>query len=95
MTKRTTQPQAHSRAVKTAEQVRAEFDAAGVSVAEWARLHGLNRVLVYRLLSGTHKGLRGQSHRAAVLLGLKAGRLDTSAANLGLSRHTAPAPTRN
>jgi len=42
-------------------------------MAEFARQHGLQRQTIYQLLSGAKKGRRGEAHRAAVLLGLKAG----------------------
>lgn len=58
---------------KTPDEVRAEFTAAGVSVAEWCRVHGFNRMTVVDLLLGRQKGVRGAAHRAAVALGLKAG----------------------
>ena len=53
-------------------QVKARFAEEGVSVAEWAKAHGFNRTAVYRVLSGKVKGTRGESHRIAVALGLKA-----------------------
>lgn len=58
---------------KTASQIRAEFRAAGISLSEWARTHGFNRMTVVDLLRGTRQGLRGEAHRAAIALGLKAG----------------------
>jgi gp16 family phage-associated protein len=61
--------------VKTAAQVRAEFAEAGISVAEWARTHGFARETVVDLLRGKSQGSRGHSHRAAVALGLKTGRI--------------------
>lgn len=66
----------HKTAVKTPAQVREEFAHKGISVAEWARLHKVNRQLVSEILRGTRtKCVRGQSHRIAVLLGLKDGEL--------------------
>lgn len=55
------------------EDVRQRFDAAGVSVSDWACAQGLNPAIVYALLSGRVRGRRGQAHRAAVALGLKRG----------------------
>jgi len=70
----------HKAQLKTPEQVRAEFDRLGISVAEWSRVHAVNRQLVYEILSGRRRVFRrGQTHRIAVLLGLKHGEL---AANL-------------
>lgn len=59
--------------VKTAEQVRTEFQQAGISIAEWAEANSLGTGLVYEVLAGRRKCIRGKSHRAAVLLGLKLG----------------------
>ena len=65
---------------KTPAQVRAEFERKGVSVSAWARDHGVNKSLVYEILAGRKKCLRGKSHRIAVLLGLKRGQLVASSA---------------
>lgn len=59
--------------VKTPAEVRAEFVAAGVNMSAWARVNGFHRQAVVELLNGTRQGLRGETHRAAVALGLKAG----------------------
>lgn len=53
--------------------VRALFANTGWSVAEWARLQGFSTGLVYQVLEGHRKCLRGQSHQIAVALGLKPG----------------------
>lgn len=52
---------------------RALFEASGLSVAEWARRKGFSTGLVYQVLEGRRKCLRGQSHQIAVALGLKQG----------------------
>ncbi|NBI37266.1 DNA-binding protein [Xylella taiwanensis] len=44
-----------------------------MSIAEFARQHGLNYWITCQVLRGLRKGKRGESHRAAVLLGLKEG----------------------
>lgn len=49
------------------------FEASGISVAEWARDKGFSTGLVYQVLEGNRKCLRGQSHRIALALGLKQG----------------------
>ncbi|MEW6314742.1 MAG: DNA-binding protein [Pseudomonadota bacterium] len=56
---------------RTPSQVRAEFEAHGETVAEWCRRRGLQRMTVVDLLRGKRRGVRGEAHRAAVLLGLK------------------------
>jgi gp16 family phage-associated protein len=61
--------------LRTPEQVRADFEHRGQSIADWARKHGVSRSLVYEILKGRKKCKRGQCHRVAVLLGLKHGEL--------------------
>lgn len=56
------------------EKVRAEFFISGQSVADWARANHCRQELVYAVLSGRSKATRGESHRIAVKLGLKANR---------------------
>ena len=60
-------------ALKTLEEVRAEFDRYGISVSSWAVKHGIPRNIVSGMLQGRLKGKRGHAHNAAVLLGLKEG----------------------
>ncbi|UDF33780.1 UNVERIFIED_ORG: DNA-binding protein [Shinella sp. XGS7] len=62
-------------AVKTHAEVRAEFNRRGESIAGWARKHQFGYSLVCEVLSGRKKCKRGQSHRIAVLLGLKDGEI--------------------
>ena len=57
---------------RSAAEARAEFQRSGTSVAAWAVSNGFSPQLVYRVLRG-HAVKRGQSHRIAVLLGLKEG----------------------
>lgn len=59
----------------TPEQARQALDHQGKSIADFAREHGLDEPTVYQLLSGRKKGLRGESHRAACLLGIKLGNI--------------------
>ena len=61
--------------LKTPEQARAWFDHKGLSIAAWARDHGVGRSLVYEVLAGRKKCKRGDSHKVAVLLGLKHGEI--------------------
>lgn len=53
--------------------IRLIFDESGISIAEWARAEGFSTALVYQVIEGKRRCMRGQSHRIAVLLGLKAG----------------------
>lgn len=66
---------------KTPAQVMSEFKVSGQSVAEWSRRNGFNVNLVYQVLRGDRRAMRGQSHDIAVRLGLKAG-IERSAARL-------------
>jgi gp16 family phage-associated protein len=64
------------KSLKTASEVKAEFQRRGASISAWACSKGINPSTVHRLLNGDQPGLRGQAHRAAVLLGLKDGVVD-------------------
>lgn len=59
--------------VLTKEEVVAKFSAIGLSFAEFARREKFDLPLVYSVLHGRGKGLRGQSHNIAVALGMKVG----------------------
>jgi gp16 family phage-associated protein len=61
--------------LKTPDQARAEFERKGLSISAWARAHKVGRSLVYEVLKGRKKCLRGDSHKVAVLLGMKAGEI--------------------
>jgi gp16 family phage-associated protein len=56
----------------TLAEVRNAFETAGLTVAEWADAEGFRRENVYAVLAGRSKGRRGESHRIARALGLKA-----------------------
>lgn len=68
--------------LKSPAQVNAEFARNGVSKAEWARAHKVSRAVVYQVLAGKKKGLRGEAHKVAVLLGLKAGALGVTPSDM-------------
>lgn len=57
------------------KEVRATFAENGISIAEWAREEGFSTALVYQVIEGKRRCLRGQSHQIAVALGLKDGRI--------------------
>jgi gp16 family phage-associated protein len=57
----------------TSDEVRAEFRRKGVSISQWATANGFNTNLVFDVLSGRKKGVRGQCHKIAVRLRLKRG----------------------
>ena len=56
---------------KTPRQVKAEFDANGIPVAQWADENGFRRCDVYRVLNGFSPCKRGLPHQIAVALGIK------------------------
>lgn len=58
---------------KTPDQVRAELEKRGITIAEWSRRHEADYQTVRDLLLGRQKGRSGKAHRIAVLLGLKDG----------------------
>lgn len=61
-----------SAARMSAEQrVWQKFRASGINVRSWALERGFNPGLVYSVLRGERKCLRGQSHDVAIALGLK------------------------
>lgn len=59
--------------IRTPEEALAELRGRGETIAAFARRHDLSYATVYQVLSGAKKGVYGEAHRAAVLLGLKAG----------------------
>lgn len=60
--------------MRSGKEVRDTIESSGVSVSEWARANSFSVVLVYQVLAGKRKCLRGQSHRIAIALGMKVGR---------------------
>lgn len=59
--------------LRTPEDVRAEFKRTGVSIAQWSLANGFSTNMVFEVLAGRKKGIRGQAHKIAVKLGLKEG----------------------
>lgn len=64
--------------LRTPAQAREDLEAQGISIAQFARDHRLPYGTVYQVLTGDKKGRRGDAHRAAVLLRLKAGVIPTA-----------------
>ena len=56
----------------TSSDVRSIFESNGISVAQWSREHGFQSALVYRVLNGGAKCRRGETHKIAIALGIKA-----------------------
>ena len=46
-----------------------------MTTKDWAKKHAFNPSTVYAVLNGQKKCLRGEAHRAAVLLGIKDGEI--------------------
>jgi gp16 family phage-associated protein len=53
------------------QQARDHLARQGITAKEWAEKNDLSPSTVYAVLNGQKKCLRGESHRAAVLLGIK------------------------
>ncbi len=53
------------------QKAKLDFARRGESIADWARKNGFNQQLVYKVLSGKSRALRGECHAIAVKLGLK------------------------
>jgi gp16 family phage-associated protein len=68
------------------KRARQRLSRQGLSVRAWAEQHQLNAGTVYEVLAGRKRCLRGEAHRAAVLLGLKAGVATPPAAPHGSTR---------
>jgi len=67
--------------LRTAEEARAELQHQGVSVTQWALANKFSPTLVFEVLAGRKKCVRGQSHQIAVLLGMKEGAICADPAN--------------
>ena len=50
---------------------RERLERQGITIRAFAEEHGLHESTVYAVINGQKKCLRGQAHRAAVLLGIK------------------------
>lgn len=63
---------------KTIQQVKDDFSRKGVSLSAWAKANGVNKNLVYQIMKGDRQCRFGQSHKIAVLLGIKDGEIEGS-----------------
>lgn len=61
------------------KEARSRLEMQGISVKEFALRHQLTPSTVYAVINGQKKCLRGEAHRAAVLLGIKQGAVTVSA----------------
>lgn len=55
------------------QDARNRLAAVGISAKDWAVQNNLTPSTVYAVLNGQKKCLRGEAHKAAVLLGIKPG----------------------
>ena len=58
-------------ATRNADEVKAWLDRHGVTIHEWAHAHAFTPGVVYALLQGRTRGLRGEAHQVAIALGMK------------------------
>jgi len=70
------------RTLLTREEVLANFARKGISISGWARQHNLPYPTVRGVLSGRCVGRFGNSHKAAVLLGIKEGEIVEDASHV-------------
>ena len=61
--------------LRTAAEARAELQAKGVSITQWAIANKFSPNLVFEVLGGRKKCVRGQAHEIAIKLGMKAGEI--------------------
>ncbi|WP_019411223.1 DNA-binding protein [Pseudomonas psychrophila] len=57
------------------QEARDRLGRLGITTRDWAKKHELHPSTVYAVLNGQKKCLRGEAHRAAVLLGIKDGEI--------------------
>lgn len=62
---------AHLTKPLTADQIKTNLRAQGITITKWASQHGYRREEVYRVLNGQSKAHYGKAHRIALALGLK------------------------
>lgn len=59
--------------LRTPDEARSELERKGISISQWAAANGFSAQMVFEVLSGRKKGIRGQAHNIAVKLGIKDG----------------------
>ncbi|MDR6230462.1 gp16 family phage-associated protein [Pseudomonas sp. SORGH_AS199] len=62
------------------KEARVRLEMQGISVKDFALKHQLSPSTVYAVINGQKKCLRGEAHRAAVLLGIKQGEIPATTA---------------
>lgn len=61
--------------LRTPDEARAELQSKGVSITQWAIANKFSPNLVFEVLGGRKKCIRGQAHDIAVKLGIKDGEI--------------------
>lgn len=61
--------------LKTREEVLADLANKGISIRSWALENGVSPSVVHAVLKGKLAGRIGESHKAAVKLGIKSGEI--------------------
>jgi gp16 family phage-associated protein len=75
--------------LRTPEDAKAWLNYQGISVPEFCRQNNLPSVsLVYEIINGRKRCLRGTSHNIAVLLGMKHGVLTTHPGRMARALHS-------
>ena len=64
-------PEGNHTPMKTAAQVREDFEEKGIKISHWAMKRGINPSVVSDVLRGRSKGKYGASKKVVRLLGLK------------------------
>ncbi len=63
----------HQIQIRQVDETKDLIEQSGVSLSEWARANGFSTGLVYQVMAGKRKCMRGQSFKIAVALGIKGG----------------------
>lgn len=67
--------------LRTADEAKAELAAKGISITQWALANRFSPNLVFEVLGGRKKCIRGQAREIAIKLGLQEGEIVTDIAN--------------
>lgn len=62
-------------ALRTPDDARAELQRKGISITQWAIANKFSPNLVFEVLGGRKKCMRGQAHQIAIKLGIKEGEI--------------------
>jgi len=73
--------------LRTAAEARAELQTKGISITQWAIANKFSPNLVFEVLGGRKKCIRGQTHEIAIKLGIKAGEICTDPTKALMPNH--------